>query len=144
MLTMGEGQDVRRDAPREASLGRWARFLIGVAIGVAALVLAVTIASRLGDGGLLVLGTCLALGGLISASSRGFAMLLGVWLGVPCPVLVLAIAAGPACFSTPFPVPGCPQGFGFVLAGALLVGGLLVEGAGFLVGRLVRWAITGP
>jgi hypothetical protein len=141
---MGEGQDVPRDAPRETALGRWSRFLVGVAIGVGALVMAVTIASRLGDEGLLVLGICLALGGLISASSRGFAMFLGVWLGVPLPVLVLAIVAGPACFSTPFPVPGCPQGFSFALAGALLVGGLLVEGAGFLVGRLVRWAITGP
>ena len=128
----------------ETSLGRWSRFLVGVAIGVVALVVAVTIASRLGDGGLLVLGTCLALGGLIAASSRGFAMFLGVWLGVPCPVLVLAIVASPACVSTPFPAPGCPQMFSFVLAGALLVGGLLVEGAGFLGGRLVRWAITGP
>jgi hypothetical protein len=63
-------------------LGGWSRFLVGVAIGVVALVVAVTIA--------------------------------------------------------------CPQGFGFILAGGLLVGGLLVEGAGFLVGRLVRWAITGP
>jgi hypothetical protein len=141
---MSEGQDEPRAAARETSLGPWSRFLVGVAIGFGALLAAVAIASRLGDGGLLALGICLALGGLISAFSGGFAMFLGVWLGVPFPVLVLAIATGPACFSTPFPAPGCPQAFGFVLAGALLVGGLIVEGAGFLVGRLVRWAVSGP
>ncbi len=141
---MNKGPDVPRDAGRETSLGPWSRFLVGVAIEIVALLASLAIAARLGDGGLLVLGSCLALAGLAPAFSRGFAMFLGVWLGVPFPVLVLAIATGPACFSTPFPAPGCPQAFGFVLAGALLVGGLIVEGAGFLVGRLVRWAIRGP
>ncbi len=141
---MSEGQDEPRAAARATSLGPWSRFLVGAAIGIVALLSAVAIASRLEDGGLLALGTCLALGGLISGFSRGFAMFLGVWLSIPFGVLVPAIAAGPVCFSTPFPVPGCPQAFGFVLAGALLIGGLLLEGAGFLVGRFVRWVISGP
>lgn len=127
-------------------MGRWSQFVAGVVVGAGALLLAFAIAGRPEDPGLLVLGVCLAGAGLVAGLATGPAMFVGVWLGVPLPILAMAIAAGPGCVDSPFAffIGSCPGVILLAIAGALLAVGPVVEGAGFAVGRLVRWALAEP
>lgn len=127
-------------------MGRWSRFAAGIVIGAGALLLALAIAGRPGDPGLLALGVCLAGAGLVAGLAASPATFLGVWLGVPLPILAMAIAAGSACIDSPFAffVGSCPGVILLAVAGALLVVGPAVEGAGYVLGRLVSWALAGP
>jgi hypothetical protein len=124
-------------------LGVLGRFVIGIAIGAVAVVVTATrFGSGQGEGGLILLALGLA-GAGVAALVGGIAAFTGTWLGAAGPFAVPALALAGRCTPVP-PVGVCAEPLGLVLAGALLLFGLVPEIIGFQLGRLARRRLRTP
>lgn len=131
-------------APERTGPGPWSRFIGGIALGALETIVFIAAAKAVDELGLTFLVALMVGNGVAAGLRGGPPMLVGTWLGVALPLLVLAIAVGPACYPAPFPIPGCPQGLYLALAAVALVAVPIIEVAGYVAGRLVRWAVFDP
>jgi hypothetical protein len=134
----------RGSGSRQRALGAIGRFVTGIAIGAVAVVVTATrFGSTQGEGGLILLALVLAGAGFVAALVGGIAAFTGTWLGAAGPFAVPALAMAGEC--TPLsPVGVCAEPLGLLLAGALLLFGLVPEVIGFQLGRFARRRLGAP
>jgi len=125
-------------------MGAGSRFLGGVALGALETIALLAAAGSLGNLWLPTVLVVLFANGIAAAGTAGFSMLVGCWLGVALPLLGLAITGGRGCFPLTAGVASCSQGFYFVLAGLALAAAFGTGLPGYLLGRIVRWAVFNP
>jgi hypothetical protein len=125
-------------------MGAGSRFFGGVALGALEMIVFIATAGSLHDLGLPLILAVLFANGIAAAGTAGFPMLVGSWLGVPLPLVGLAIAGGRGCAPLTAGVASCSQGLYFVFAGLALAAALGTGLPGFLLGRIVRWAVFDP
>ena len=121
-----------------------ARFATAFVIGVGTMLFALdAFGGSNGTEALILLVLTLALAGALAALVRGVAAFAGVWLGVGAPWVFLWLTTLGRC-TTVMPFPGCGEAVYPAFTVVFLVGGFVPEGAGFLAGKVVRWALFDP